>query len=195
MVDFIAVTALVVSIVVGVFVVVREGFGLTLEYRESEATSKRKRDVDEKLKQDLKGRQKQYLEMESAQGNSETQIVHLEELGRCAFLTRSMTSTMLDNMTRYIKDGLRNLVAVMVMLALAILFMLFGDFSYISGQAGSGYVVVFISLILLAGFGYAAYKDFGKHLKLREAFIRLSENPSLQSSVQLFNELRAAGLF
>lgn len=62
MADFIALAALVVSIVTTVFVVVTSGLGLALEYRESETTSKRKKDVDEKLKDDLKVRLKQFSE-------------------------------------------------------------------------------------------------------------------------------------
>jgi hypothetical protein len=197
LVDIVSVTALVVSIVTVVFVIVREGFGLTLEYRESEATSKRKRNVDEKLKEDLKTRQKQYLEMERAQSNGEILLGNLEELGRCAFLTRSLTSNMLESMTRHIKSGLRSLAVAIIMLAVVILTSLFGDFSSSPNQpsSGSGYLIMIFALLLLAGFSYGAYMELGKHLRLREHFVKLSENPNLQYSEQLFNELRAADLF
>jgi len=185
----------VVSIVTAVFVIVGQGFGLTLEYRESEATSKRKKDVDERLKVDLKTRQKQYLEMERAQSNGEIIMVSLEELGRCAFLARSLTSNMLESMTRHIKTGLRYLAVAVVMLAIIILTILFGDFSYSLQQTGSGYLIMFLALMFFAVFGYMAYIELGKHLKLREHFVKLSENPNLQYSEQLFDQLRAADLF
>lgn len=186
-----------VSIVTAVFVIIGQGFRLTLEYRESEATLQRKRDVDEKLKEDLKIKQKLYLDMERAKGNSETILFgHLEELGTCAFLTRSLTSSMLESMTRHIKSGLRYLAGAIVMLAISILTILFGDFSYTSQtQAGSGYPIAIIALGMLAVFGYEAYVELGKHFNLREHFVKLSENPNLQYAEQIFNELTAAHLF
>lgn len=185
-----------VSIATALFVIVGRAIGLTSEYRESEATSKRKRDIDEKLKVDLKMRQNQYVKMEHGQSNGDTLFTSLEELGKCAFLSRSLTSNMLDSLTRNMKSGLRNLAVAIVMLALAVLTGVFGDFSYSSQQGpGSGYVITALALLFLAGFGYAAYGALGKHLKLRDYFVKLSETPSLQCAEQLFDELRQQNLF
>jgi hypothetical protein len=113
--------ALVVSIASVAFVIMREGIGLALGYRESEATSRRKREIDSKLRAEVKNELKGFLLLlTKKERNEEKELEAIVELGQSAYYARSISSKLLEDMTRYMSSALAFLSATLLTFFLAL---------------------------------------------------------------------------
>lgn len=192
--DPIIIAAFIISISSAIFVAIKEGVGLTLEYRESETTSRRKKEIDDTLRKEVKKKLDKFLkEDRSTKADDEEVLEKIEDLGRCAFLARFTTERMLDNMTSYMKVAFKNLAVFLF----ALFFTLFYYFTMLEGTViRYDIFLMFCFLVIMTGVFFAlVITNLKKHYFIREEFVRLSENPNLDYCDELYDELYGRGLW
>jgi len=190
--DPILIAAFIISIFSAIFVAIKEGVGLTLDYRESETTSRRKKEIDDKLREEVKKELKKSRKRDiSTKVDDEEVFEQTEALGRSAFLARSITEKMLDSMSLYMKNAFKNLAGALIALFFTLVLGLeFGDLSqWLSFIPALPYAILTAMSLVLAT------KNLRKYYFIREEFVRLSENPNLEYCLELYEELTERGLW
>lgn len=193
MVDLIAVVALIVSIVSAFFVALKEGVGLIHDYRESETTQKRKKEIDESLRNEVKEKIKKFTqEYITNVGKDESEkLEEIENLGYASILSRDATKTIINNIISQTKNGFKNLALALYAFFMTVVFWGLFDFNTSNWQ-------IFVLLSFLAIFTAIlfvwAISNFKRHSYLREKFIQLYENPNIKFCWELFDELTEKNL-
>lgn len=189
MYDPLAIIALVVSIASIAIILLEKGVSLPLGYRESIETTTRKKDIDSKLRDEV--RKEQLLhDSTRKERNEEEELESLVELGRDAFFARSISGNLLNDITRYMNSALSNLLIGLFVFFFTLYIGVNTDFS----TTNSIVVFVIFVIITLSAF-YFTYKQLRKHYLLRERFVRLSENANLEYCRELVEELEDEGLW
>jgi len=192
--DPIVILALVLSIASIVFVGIREGIGLTLGYRESETTQRRKKEIEGHLLEELRKKWKSLMEdvMKSENKEEGIPIEDLEEIGYLCYLARSMIEDMLDTMATYAKTALKNLVYSLYFLFATIVWIVnFPEF-YMSLDVGLFFFV--FAPLTYVNFHWMV-KNLKRHYFIRDRFIRLSEKPNLEYCEEVAEELMEKDLW
>jgi hypothetical protein len=185
--------ALVVSISSIAILIMKEGVGLILGYRESPETSRRRREIDSKLRAEVrKEEQKFLLSVTEKEGerDEEKELESLMELGRSAFFARAMCENLLDDITRYMHLALSYLSVGLLVFFFTLYIGVNTDFS-----TSNSYVVFIIFVAITFFVFYQTYKQLRNHYLLRERFVRLSENANLEYCRELGEELENEGLW
>lgn len=177
--------ALIVAIASALFVGIKEGLGLTLEYRESETTQKRKKEIDEKLREEIQKKMKTFMEKAISDKENEEIFNNIEELGYFSHIARTITDRILDNMHRQLTMALRNLGILLYVLFFTVLF--------------GATLPIFESiqlLLMVSVLGITSavscnwmIRNLQMHYFLRRKFVELYENPNLDHCEELCDEL------
>lgn len=192
MYDPLAIVALVISIASVAFVVVKEGIGLALGYRESGMTSRRKREIESKLRAEVRNELKGFLYLlTKKERNEEKELEAVIDLGRCAFYARSICSNLLEGMTRYMSSALGLLAATLAVFFLT----LYVGLNNPDLSNSSNLIPLIVYAILAFALFYMTTRQLKKHYSLREKFLRLGENPRLDYCRTLVEELKKEGLW
>lgn len=187
--------ALVLSLISIVLWGLKEGIGLPLEYRESEATANRRKDIDDKLRAEVKTNMSRVMVILSEhKENEETELEEIEELGRCAFLARWTSSRILEGMTYSMSRALRAFgTGILIVVIVVLYFLYLSTSATIVSMENILFAIVFV--ILTAIPFIITYNHVKKHYILREAFTRLSENANLEYCKELVDELQDKDLW
>ena len=186
MLDFIAIAALVISIGSFIFVAIKEGIGLTLEYRESEVTRNRKLRIDGSLRKELKEKTKSFWKkgIPVDTKDEEEAFEALQDLGRYSHHVRFATEDMLDSLSSHSKAAFKCLLSSMYFLFFTIVI---GVYFGLADWVSWFYVLIFaLPTIIFLGW---TVRNFRKHYAMREEFVRLSENPTLKYCDELIEDL------
>lgn len=187
--DPLAIIALVVSIASVAFIIMKEGIGLALGYRESAATSRRKREIDSKLRAEVRVELRKFLvSLTKKERDDEKELESIVELGQSAYFARSISGKLLEDMTQYMSSALGLLAATLASFFATL---------YIGANADFSMSYDFVAFVLLVGLAFFAFymttKQLKKHYSLRERFVRLGENPSLGYCRELLEDLKKEG--
>jgi uncharacterized membrane protein len=195
LVDPIALLALMLSLISIVLWGLKEAIGLPLEYRESETTANRRKDIDDKLRAEVKTNKSRVMVILSEHKESEEkELEEIEELGHCAFLARWTSSRILEGMTYSMSRALRLFgTGILVAVIVVLYFLYLSMIETIMSTESIFFMIVFV--ILTAIPFIMTYNHVKKHYVLREAFTRLSENANLEYCKELVDELRDKDLW
>jgi hypothetical protein len=189
--DPLAIIALVVSIATLAFVVIREGIGLILGYRESPATLRRKREIDSKLRAEVRDELKKFLvSLTKKERDEEKELESMNELGMSAYFARWISGELLEDMTRYMNSALTCLAATLASLFITLYI---GTTSDLSIETNSVFLAIFVVITLFSF--YLTTRELKRHYFLRERFVRLGENPNLEFCRELHEDLENEGLW
>jgi predicted membrane chloride channel (bestrophin family) len=98
--DPLAIIALVVSLTSAIFIVLKEGIGLLLGFRESAQTSRTRREIDVKLRNEVKNHEREVMKSITLEKDQEKELQTLVDLGQSAYYARSITTRLLEQMTQ-----------------------------------------------------------------------------------------------
>jgi hypothetical protein len=181
--DPIPVLALVISIASVLFVALREGSKLMFEFRESEVTISRKKDIDKKLAEQFDIKLNEFL---NSKGSKEEKCNAVEELGKHSFIVRSLSNKILDSISHRTKLMLRFFFFGVISSVVAVII---GVLS-ITTENISLAVIYTIYLGMIPAFSfYVMFQNYSKGNSLREAFRKLYENSTLELSQEIYEEL------
>ena len=185
-IDPFVIVALMVSIFSALFVAIKEGIGLTLEYRESEVTMKKKKEIDEKLRHQVKDDMKKLVaSCVSKKDIDEETLKSAEDIGYEAYLSRSATVDLLDGIVFHAKRAFRNLGIALYFLFFTIVFgVYFWDIYFLNS-------LLSIGVLGSASFIYFVYtiRSLKNYYSIREKFGLLYENPTIERCREVINEL------
>lgn len=193
MVDLIAVTALVVSVLTAVFVAIKQGIGLSIEYRESAETLRRREAIEARLHDQIGVELTAFLQYCASQKQLDIKDIEIRkkviELGtRTRYL--NLGTTLLEEMTRFSKKFLRTIAASLPFIFITIVFATY-----------FWEVDPFLSAFLIILYGsptvyivYVAASQLDKYYFARERFVALSENASLDNCQFIIQEMRKRGM-
>jgi hypothetical protein len=169
----------------------REGPGLTLGYRESATTSRRKREIDLKLRAEVRKEITRYaLLLGKDKRDEEKEFEKAVKLGRSADYARSISGKLLEDITQHISSALSNLAVTLIASFGTIYMGLNLDLSVLNN------LITIFALVVVTFFAlYMTNKQFRKYYLLRERFVRLGENPTLDYCTKLVEELRSQGVW
>lgn len=112
------------------------------------------------------------------------------KLGRSADYARSMSGKLLEDITQHISSALSNLAVTLIASFGTIYMGLNLDLSVLNN------LITIFALIVVTFFAlYMTNKQFRKYYLLRERFVRLGENPTLDYCTKLVEELRSQGVW
>lgn len=193
MVDLIAVVALVVSVFTAAFVMIKQGIGLAIEYRESPETSRRKVTIEEKLQDQYGQELTEFLNYCSSRKSLDIKDVNMRnrviELGqRTRYL--NLGTILLEQMTRFSKRFLR---AILISIPFMSATIVFGVSTWETDPLlGVLFIVPYGAAT--AGFIFLAGSFLQKYYFAREKFVALSEDPSLDNCQVIVEEMRKKGI-
>jgi len=192
MADPVSIIALVVSVASVAFIVVKEGTSLALGYRESSVTARRKREIDSKLRAEVRREIARFMILlEKDKRNEEKEFDRAMELGRSADYARSISGRLLEDMTQHMSSALGLLSATLLSFFLA-LYLGLNIPDFLVPNASIPFLMS-VALVLVSF--YMTTKQLRKHYLLRERFIRLGENPNLEYCRKLVEELKKEGIW
>jgi hypothetical protein len=184
--DPLAIIALVVSIASVAFVIMKEGIGLALGYRESESTSRRRREIESKLRAEVRVELKSFLDtVDKGDRNEAKELEAIINLGRHAHHARSMCGNLLENMTYYMSSAMTYLAGTLTVFFLTLYVGLNSPNLSIPENFVPFLAYVMLTLALL----YMTVKQLKRHYSLRVRSLRLGENPTLDYCGKLVEEL------
>jgi uncharacterized membrane protein len=187
--DPLAIIALVISVASAVFVTITKGFDMLLGYRESGETSKRRDEINRKLRDEVKKQEQEVLKTIASEKDEEKELETLVDLGQSAFYARSIANRLLEQMTQRMGAALGFVAITLVVFLLTLFQGLNSDLSNLTAT------IPFFFFIAL-GFGtlYVTAKMLQGYYTLRERFLRLCENTTLAYCKELVEELREKSL-
>lgn len=175
--NLISIIALIFSALAIVFTVIGTGLSFTLGFRERAETSRRKTEIKNQLEQDLNASVHTFLEKSQEKNSSYEKIT--EDIMDLARMARNvdLADNLLENMTHYGNQFLRGSAFTLIYSIMLII--------YATIYSGNVDILVFtMGIFLLAGtalLGYLAYSNLRKYYYLREDFLRLHEDPTMET--------------
>jgi len=183
--DPISILALLISVASAVFVGMREGMKLMVEFRESEVTISRKKEIDQKLQGELN----QILEdFNKSKAQKAEKYLAIEWLGRYSYLVRTFSEELLDNISSRTKSMLRWFIIAITSLAGAIII----GILYFPTQSDLAIILIlstYFAMIPIIAF-YRTFKTLIQIKIFRDSFRKLFENPNLKYCHDLYEDLR-----
>ena len=190
MVDLLDLALVVIALFSAIFVAITGGIKLTLGYRGSEDTTRRKKRIDEKLKEETKDEMLKFVKACSSETiDNATMQIRFEELGYEGFVARNITTHMLAKLTSFMESSLKLLV-LSVFGILATLFIV----SYYNLTQWT-YFLIFLVYVVATIFAFSrTVANIRKNYSLRKALIYLDENPKMEIALELRSDLLDEGL-
>ena len=184
--NLIPIISLIFSVIAVVFTTLSVGLSFTLGFREREETSRRKDEIKSKLMKELEGEVTKFFEKNRKKVDEETvlEIMDLAETVDYVF----MTPTLLENMTYY---GNRFLRLSAFTLVYCLMFTLYVVIYWESMTDIFIFVFGIFIVAVIIILGYLSYSHLRKYYYLREGFLRLYEDPTLETCVLVEEDLEA----
>jgi uncharacterized protein YjeT (DUF2065 family) len=182
--------ALVLSLISIVLLGLKEGIGLPLEYRESDAAINRRKEIDDSLRAEVKTNMSRVMVILSEhKEKEEKELEEIEELGHCAFLARSTSIRILEGMTDSMSRALRTFGTGILVVVVVVSYFLYLSISATIVSNESIFFAILYAIVTAIPF-IMTYNRVKKHYILREAFTRLSENANLEYCKKLVGKLQ-----
>jgi len=166
------------------FVAITEGFSLTLGYRGSEEARNRKERIDSKLRNEVETEMNRFLESDECKKGTEKRMRIFEELGYKAYIAEDLTSDILNKSHSFMKGSIMYLAGALFILFLTTLIAVYFDITEVLM-----FILFVVYLVSAVFYFWSAVKRLKKSYFLREKFITLDENPTLESAMNLHDEL------
>jgi len=185
---WVSILSLIFSVFAIVLVFITKGMSFTLGFRESAATSKKKKEIKSSLIKELEDGVKTFLEKHHGKKKVDEEIMdEITDLAEKVDFT-SLGDDLLENMTYYGNLFVKQiLLALMYTVLLTCYTMLYWDIF----NEVVVILLLFFVIGLIVSLGYMAFKNFRKYYCLRENFQRLYENPTLDFCVVITEDLEA----
>ena len=184
MLDPLNLAMLVVALFSAIFVAIAGGIKLTIGYRGSEETRKRKKRIDDKLNTEIIKKINSFMESDDCKRDNPKRIDVISDLGYECYIAKNLTQDILDNSTYYMKNTLKQLIS-----AIGLIFLIFMAYLYLDLSQSFNSVVFYAyvggSLYLF----YIAIKSISKAMSLRTNFIELDEKPTIEHATELHEDL------
>jgi len=190
MYELLSVIALIISIVSLIFVGLKEGISLALGFRESEAVERKRSRIKEALRKELEKEVNDFLNeyrsKEAVDEETMDSIVYLSGRIESIDLVDDLMEALTYHANRFLKC-LSTTVILVCLTALTIYFLINN-----MDTLTTFYTIIFGAATFLQGSG--AYSSIRKYYYVREAFQRLSEDPTLDNCEFIGSELEDEGI-
>lgn len=184
MVDLTNVILVLITVFSAIFIAFTEGFKITFGYRSSEETRQRKERIDNKLRDELDRGIEHFLVSEECQGGGPDRINGIAHWGYRSVVAEDITAELLNRSDQKLKAAIKALIGGMIVLSLTVIIMLF--------QNISDPVTILILAVYFGATGFLFWvfiTSADKALKLREAFVKLDENTTLEFANKVDDEM------
>ena len=174
----------VIAVFSAIFVALREGTKVTLDYRESETTMNRKRRIDTKLQGNARKEIEAFLKDKASRQITEETLDAFGELGYKGYVSRYVTEDILEKITYFIESTLKNITIGIASLFVTAIIGIYIDISlWFTLLVFVLYVIVTVAYFLK---GISALR---KHYFLRKKLISLDETPTLENAIEIRSDL------
>ncbi len=174
----------IIAVLSVVLVMMTEGFKLTLGFRSSETTQKRKQRIDKQLQEELDKKVDDFLKSEECLRAGPDRINGIEHWGYESLVAESITNDMLEGSDKKIKSGIKNFIVGSMTIFLVVLSFIYLDIS------NPFAVLIIVIFVILTGFLFWFFIDCAvKALKIRELFIKLDEKTTIEYADELNSEV------
>jgi len=185
--NLISIIALIFSIVAIIFTVIGTGLSFTLGFRERAETSRRKTEIKNQLEQDLNESIHTFLDKSREKNTSYEKITEdIMDLARMVEYA-DLADNLLENMTHYGNQFLRMSAFTLIYSMVLVI--------YATIYSGIVDILIFsVGVFLLAAtalLGYIAYLNLRRYYYLREEFLRLHEDPTMETCSAIEEDLEA----